>query len=82
MLGLGDARSQRQRISGASRRPGIREKDFPALQPIFQKRIWDRFQPGYGPEQLAKVIDELQKEDHRFHTEGGSWTNNISWVRG
>ena len=61
---------------------GIREKDLPTLQPIFQKRIWDRFRPGSGPEQLAKVIDDLKKEDSRFHTEGGSWTNNISWVKG
>ena len=21
-------------------------------------------------------------EDHRFHVDGGSWTNDISWVRG
>jgi hypothetical protein len=61
---------------------GIREKDLPTLQPIFQKRVWDRFRPGSGPEQLAKVIDDLKKEDSRFHTEGGSWTNNISWVKG
>jgi hypothetical protein len=61
---------------------GIREKDLPTLQPILQKRIWDRFSPGSGPEQLTKVIDDLKKEDSRFHTEGGSWTNNISWVKG
>jgi hypothetical protein len=24
----------------------------------------------------------LKKEDNRFSMEGGSWTNNISWVRG
>jgi hypothetical protein len=29
-----------------------------------------------------KVIAELKKEDGRFHMEGGSWTNDISWVRG
>ncbi len=61
---------------------GIRENDLPVLQPLLQKRIWDRFQPGDGPEKLASVIEELKKEDHRFHVEGGSWTNNISWVRG
>src|SRR5208283_4838587 len=61
---------------------GIGEKDLPALQPIFQKRIWDRFRPASGPEQLARVIDDLKREDSRFHTEGGSWTNNISWVKG
>ena len=61
---------------------GIREEQFPAIQPIMQKRIWDRFQSGDGPEALEKVIEELRKEDHRFHMEGGSWTNNLSWVRG
>lgn len=61
---------------------GIQESDFPAIQPLFQKRIWDRFRPGGGPEKLAAVIKQLHDEDHRFHMEGGSWTNNISWVRG
>jgi hypothetical protein len=28
------------------------------------------------------VIWQLQQEDSRFQVEGGSWTNNISWVRG
>ncbi len=61
---------------------GIGEKNFPVIQPIFQKRIWDRFSPGQGPEKMTKVIEELRKEDCRFHMDGGSWTNNISWVRG
>src|SRR5689334_24034123 len=50
--------------------------------PAWQKRIWERFAPGSGPEKLAQVLEELRKEDARFHVEGGSWTNNISWVRG
>jgi len=61
---------------------GIQEKDFRPLQPLFQKRIWDRFPAGAGPEKLAETIDLLKKEDNRFHMEGGSWTNNISWMRG
>ena len=61
---------------------GVRESEFPTLQPLFQKRIWDRFRPGEDTEKLASVIDRLKKEDHRFHVEGGSWTNNISWIRG
>ena len=61
---------------------GIQDKDFPELQPLFQKRIWDRFQSGAGPDKMAAVIEQLKKEDGRFHMEGGSWTNNISWVRG
>ena len=61
---------------------GIGEKDFPPVQPIFQKRIWDRLQPNAGTETLAETIQQLKKEDNCFHMEGGSWTNNISWVRG
>jgi len=61
---------------------GIREENYPAIQPIHQKRIWDRFREPAGPEALEKVIEELRKSDHRFNMEGGSWTNNLSWVRG
>jgi hypothetical protein len=61
---------------------GINEKDFPEIVPIFQKRIWDRFKAGDGAGKLSSVIDTLKKEDHRFNMDGGSWTNNISWVQG
>ena len=61
---------------------GVKEEDLPIVQPIFQKRIWDRMEPGKGPDALARIIEELRKEDSRFHVEGGSWTNDISWVRG
>ena len=61
---------------------GLGEKDFPTLQPIHQKRLWEKFKPGDGEKKLAALIEELKKQDHRFHMEGGSWTNDISWVRG
>jgi hypothetical protein len=61
---------------------GIRENDYPAIQPIMQQRIWERLPEAGGPEKLAEVIEQLRKEDHRFHMDGGSWTNNISWVQG
>ncbi len=61
---------------------GVREEQYPPIQPIMQKRIWDRLQPAGGPEALEKTIEELRKQDGRFHMEGGSWTNNLSWVRG
>lgn len=61
---------------------GIRETDFPVIQPIFQKRIWDRFKAGDGPDKMAQTIEALKQEDHQFHMEGGSWTNSISWVKG
>ena len=61
---------------------GAGEADFTPIQPIHQKRIWDRFRDGAGPEAMAQVIETLRKEDHRFHMEGGSWTGHLSWVRG
>jgi hypothetical protein len=61
---------------------GMGHDDFYAIQPVMQKRIWDRFQVGAGSDALEKVIAEAQREDNRFHMEGGSWTNNLSWVRG
>jgi hypothetical protein len=38
--------------------------------------------PGDGPDRLTEVIEQLRGEDSRFHMDGGSWTNNISWVQG
>jgi len=46
---------------------GVREEDFPEIQPIMQQRIWERFEPGAGPEALEKVVKQLQQEDDRFH---------------
>lgn len=61
---------------------GVTEEDLPAVRPIFHKLIWERMKPGEGPEKLDKVVEEIRRENHRFHMEGGSWTNNLSWVRG
>ncbi len=61
---------------------GWREEDFPIVQPVRQKRIWERFRPGEGPEKLDRTLGELQREDPKFHLEGGSWTNDISWIYG
>jgi len=60
----------------------IPEDDFPEVRPLYQKRIWERFRPGEGRARLDQVIAELKQADSRFHMEGGSWTNNLSWVRG
>ena len=61
---------------------GLQEEELPTIQPLLQHRVWERMTPGDGPDRLAGVIDELGREDDRFHMEGGSWTNNVSWVRG
>ncbi|HYN62646.1 MAG TPA: hypothetical protein VET87_24360 [Rubrivivax sp.] len=61
---------------------GVRESDLPEIQPLFQNRIWARMQPGDGSARLGQVVDELRREDSRFHMEGGSWTSNLTWVQG
>jgi len=63
-------------------RIGVREEALPAVQPVMQHRIWKEFENGAGPERLAETIKRLEKEDGDFHVEGGSWTNDVSWVKG
>lgn len=60
---------------------GVREEDLPVIQPIHQHKIWERFKSG-GAEKMEEVIAELRKDDPKFHVEGGSWTSDISWVKG
>lgn len=61
---------------------GCREEDFPAVQPVLQQRIWDRLQGRSGRAALDQAIEELRQQDSRFQMEGGSWTSNLSWVKG
>lgn len=57
------------------------EKSAPQIQPIGQKKIWDRVDSP-SPEAVKKAITDLEKENSRFHLDMGSWTNNRSWVKG
>ena len=61
---------------------GLSEKDFEPVQPLHQAAIWQRAGVNPTPESVAKAIEEAKKSDHRLHFEGGSWTSNLSWVRG
>jgi hypothetical protein len=61
---------------------GVRESELPEVQPVFQGRIWARMRPGDGVARLERIIGQLQAEDQRFHMEGGSWTSDLTWVRG
>ncbi len=58
---------------------GLKEDDFPVVQPKWTKLLFEHFKPG---EDLEKAIEECKKVDGRFNMEGGSWTNNISWTQG
>ncbi len=61
---------------------GVTEKDFPAVQPAKQSEIWKRMSPGDGAKKLTEVIETCKKDVPNFNMEGGSWTNNLSWVKG
>ncbi len=60
---------------------GLSADDFDPIQPIHQHTIWSRAGTSPTPEQVARAIAEAKASDHRFHMEGGSWTNNLSWVK-
>ncbi len=58
---------------------GIREEDFPVVQPKWTKLLFEHYKPG---DDLDKAIEQCKQADGRFNMEGGSWTNNISWTQG
>lgn len=61
---------------------GIKKSDLPPVQPIHQKKLWDKMKPGDGSDALDAAIKACKDEDHQFNMDGGSWTNDISWVKG
>ncbi len=81
--GIGHAAVNVDRISGVSCGDRDPRGGFPAYPAVLQKRIWDRFpdmaRTGSAGQGASR---NCAKEDGRFHMEGGSWTNNLSWVRG
>jgi hypothetical protein len=60
---------------------GVRENMLPAMRPIHQGRLFQRISK-WEPGATDKALADLKKEDPKFNLEGGSWTNNISWVKG
>jgi hypothetical protein len=60
---------------------GVKDSMLPTCRPIRQGEVFARIKK-YEPGAADKAIAELQKEKQGFSMEGGSWTNNISWVRG
>jgi hypothetical protein len=60
---------------------GVREDMLPRIRPIHQGQLFARI-TKWEPGSADKAIAELKKEQPRLSFDGGSWTNNISWVRG
>ncbi len=62
---------------------GVNPDDYPACQAVNQHKIWQVVDPNKAtPEAVEKAIATLTQTDHRFHMDGASWTNNLSWVKG
>lgn len=62
---------------------GVNPEDYPVCQAVGQHKIWQ--QVGLDqvtPDAVAHAIKHLQESDPRFHMDGASWTNDLSWVRG
>src|SRR5262249_23942420 len=60
---------------------GVKDSMFPACRPTHEGKIFERIKK-WEPGAADKAIDSIKKEQPNFSLEGGSWTNNISWVRG
>lgn len=61
---------------------GVQPEALPTCQAIGQHRLWQQLGEAQGAAALADAIATLQTQDPNFHMEGGSWTNDRSWVQG
>lgn len=62
---------------------GCNPDDYPACQPIHQHLIWQRVSPdNCTPEAVENALAHLTQTHPNFHTDGASWTNHLSWVKG
>jgi hypothetical protein len=60
---------------------GVRERMLPVCRPIHQGKVFARI-TKWEPGAADKAIADVKRERPDFSLEGGSWTNNISWIRG
>jgi hypothetical protein len=62
---------------------GITEADYPVCQAVQQYKIWQLVNPEQADlTSVENAIFALKKTDHKFHMDGASWTDNLSWVQG
>jgi hypothetical protein len=60
---------------------GVKPEMLPACRPIGQGVLFAKIKK-WAPGAADKALAEVKREKPNFNLEGGSWTNNISWVRG
>jgi hypothetical protein len=60
---------------------GVSSDDYPEIQAVHQSKIWQQIDQ-VTPEAVGHAIVHLKQTDDRFHIDGASWTNDLSWVKG
>jgi hypothetical protein len=60
---------------------GVKPEMLPACRPINQGVVFARIKK-WEPGAADRAVEEVKKEKPHFSLDGGSWTNNISWVKG
>jgi hypothetical protein len=60
---------------------GVKPEMLPGCRPINQGALFARI-TKWEPGAADRALEEIKREKPSFNLEGGSWTNNISWVRG
>jgi hypothetical protein len=60
---------------------GVKDRMLPACRPLHQGEVFARI-TKWEPGAADKAIAEIRRERPQFNMDGGSWTNNISWVAG
>ncbi len=61
---------------------GITAEHFPVCRAQGQHRLWQEVGENISPQGVADAIAAIQAVDPNFAMDGGSWTNDRSWVTG
>ncbi len=61
---------------------GVTPENYPTCQAVGQDKIWKLVDGDWSGEKVNSAIDRLKSTDPHFHTDGASWTNDLSWVKG
>lgn len=67
---------------------GVDPSTYPQCQAVHQHLLWKQVESltangkSLTSELVETAIKDLKANNHQFHMDGASWTNNISWVRG
>jgi hypothetical protein len=61
---------------------GVTPADFPRCQAVGQHQLWQATGTHLTPERVQAGIKTLKAADGGFQMDGGSWTNDRSWVSG